>query len=322
MYFVLQCSNFNDTGGAGESRTRVLPNCRKAFYTLMPQLSFGAPLYGRKGAPAEILNRPLCRLHVKTAVPRLIDARSLPAGKRCRRAAMVKRRAQTGCLRGYLHFQHLNLGRMFYRGHSFLGVLTSPRIGNRNRCCPVWRAAVCAFGQGRDFPPRQCIIRHCAQKCNRLCKRRGESRPFRRRRGVFGTKSRKPAPGEGCARKTGTLSRGVGRMRNFGENPSAGESLFLFCPKNFRRRCRSGAEKGRRLSGKVQERAGERGGKEKDLRGREGEKGQEEVRGRRAARKRARLLYKTARLRYNKEKARGSAAEKIQRVRGRRAPRR
>ena len=162
----------------------------------MPQLSFGAPLYGRKGAPAEILNRPLCRLHVKTAVPRLIDARSLPAGKRCRRAAMVKRRAQTGCLRGYLHFQHLNLGRMFYRGHSFLGVLTSPRIGNRNRCCPVWRAAVCAFGQGRDFPPRQCIIRHCAQKCNRLCKRRGESRLFRRRRGVFGTKSRKPAPGK------------------------------------------------------------------------------------------------------------------------------
>ena len=76
------------------------------------------------------------------------------------------------------------------------------------------------------------------------------------------------------------------------------------------------------MSGKVQERAGERGGKEKDLRGREGEKGQEEVRGRRAARKRARLLYKTARLRYNKEKARGSAAEKIQRVRGRRAPRR
>ena len=174
----------------------------------MPQLSFGAPLYGRKGAPAEILNRPLCRLHVKTAVPRLIDARSLPAGKRCRRAAMVKRRAQTGCLRGYLHFQHLNLGRMFYRGHSFLGVLTSPRIGNRNRCCPVWRAAVCAFGQGRDFPPRQCIIRHCAQKCNRLCKRRGESRLFRRRRGVFGTKSRKPAPGEGCARKAGNLHPG------------------------------------------------------------------------------------------------------------------
>ena len=302
----------------------------------MPQLSFGAPLYGRKGAPAEILNRPLCRLHVKTAVPRLIDARSLPAGKRCRRAAMVKRRAQTGCLRGYLHFQHLNLGRMFYRGHSFLGVLTSPRIGNRNRCCPVWRAAVCAFGQGRDFPPRQCIIRHCAQKCNRLCKRRGESRLFRRRRGVFGTKSRKPAPGEGCARKTGTLTRGGLRPENrnafAGRRPDAefrrksvgGRKPFPFLPEEFSaalpERCGEG-EKIERQGAGARGREGRQGERLAGERGGKGASG-EEVRGRRAARKRARLLYKTARLRYNKEEARGSAAEKIQRVRGRRAQRR
>ena len=49
----------------------------------------------------------------------------------------------------------LNLGRMFYRGHSFLCVLTFPRTGNRNRCCPMYymkkslfmcrRNARCAF---------------------------------------------------------------------------------------------------------------------------------------------------------------------------------
>lgn len=103
-----------------------------------------------------------------------------------------------------------------------------------------------------------------------------------------------------------------------------GRKPFPFLPEEFSaalpERCGEGEKIERQGAGaRGRERrqgerlAGERGGK--------GASG-EEVRGRRAARKRARLLYKTARLRYNKEKARGSAAEKIQRVRGRRAPRR
>lgn len=35
---------------------------------------------------------------------------------------------------------------MFYRGHSFLCVLTLPRTGNRNRCYPVQE------GAGGDTP--------------------------------------------------------------------------------------------------------------------------------------------------------------------------
>ena len=50
----LWCSNSVDTGGVGEIWTRVLPDCQKAFYTLMPQLSYGMPLCGRKSIPAEI----------------------------------------------------------------------------------------------------------------------------------------------------------------------------------------------------------------------------------------------------------------------------
>ena len=74
-------------GGVGESRTRVLPDCQKAFYMLMSQSSYERPLCGRRRRTAEILDRPSCRLHIKTAVPRLIDARVLPTGKRRRRTA-------------------------------------------------------------------------------------------------------------------------------------------------------------------------------------------------------------------------------------------
>ena len=38
---------------------------------LMPQLSYDVSFCNRKGTSAEILDRPLCRLHIKATVPRL-----------------------------------------------------------------------------------------------------------------------------------------------------------------------------------------------------------------------------------------------------------
>ena len=69
--------------------------------------------------------------------PACIDARFLPTGKRDGRAALIKQRTRTERSCCNLHCLHLNLGRMFYRGHSFLGVLPLPRTCNRNRCYPM-----------------------------------------------------------------------------------------------------------------------------------------------------------------------------------------
>ena len=171
-----------------------------------------------------------------------------------------------------------------------------------------------AEGRFRDKKPETCT--------------RGGLRPENRNAHPGRTAPGKPerSPGEGCARKTGTLTRGGLRPENrnafAGRRPDAefrrksvgGRKPFPFLPEEFSaalpERCGEGEKAARPREGEVERRSGERG------------EGGEGARGRRAARKRARLLYKTARLRYNKEKARGSAAEKIQRVRGRRAPRR
>ena len=59
----------------------------KSFLHAYAAIILRMPLCDRREHSAEIKNQPLCRLHLKTAVPLLIDACILSEGKRRRRTA-------------------------------------------------------------------------------------------------------------------------------------------------------------------------------------------------------------------------------------------
>ena len=111
----------------------------KGFLHAYAAIVLKAPSLRPKKTPRKSLKAAAVPALYTAAVARLVDARIAPTGKgeRTDRLIKIKRRAQTERLREVHCYLHLHLNRMFWRGHSFLGVLTFPLTGNRIRDCPV-----------------------------------------------------------------------------------------------------------------------------------------------------------------------------------------
>ena len=78
---VAKCALRRTWWSRRESNSR-LTGLPKSFLTCLCRNHLThAPSAAEGDERAEILDRPSCRLHIKTAVPRLIDARILPTGK-------------------------------------------------------------------------------------------------------------------------------------------------------------------------------------------------------------------------------------------------